>query len=213
MKELADHVAARAAYAGVPVPAELAASLAAYLDLLAAWNRKINLTALPLDPATGEAVDRLIVEPLIAVRRVRPEDRLAIDIGSGGGSPAIPMRLAVPALRFVLVEVKSRKAAFLRAVARELSLSNVGVENHNLVELQARQDLQGLADLVTIRAVRIDANVLKTIQGLLRPDGRVFWFGGAGGNDALAEAEFLALASKEPLPQGGELSIFQPTRH
>src|ERR1044071_5772106 len=102
----AAHIAARAAHAGVPVSPELAGSLAAYVEQLARWNRKINLTALALEPATDEAIDRLIVEPLIAARRVRTHDRLAIDIGSGGGSPGIPMQLAVPALRVVLVEVK-----------------------------------------------------------------------------------------------------------
>jgi 16S rRNA (guanine527-N7)-methyltransferase len=206
-RERAQQVAARAAVAGVPVPAELAVALAAYLDLLAAWNRKINLTALPLEPATDEAIDRLIVEPLVAVRHVRPEDRLAIDIGSGGGSPAIPMRLAAPALRFVLVEVKSRKAAFLRAVTRELSLSNVEIENREASELPLRGELVGAADLVTMRAVRADANMMKTVQAVLGKRGRLFWFGAPGSGGALAGAEFQAAPAAERLPGGGELSI------
>jgi 16S rRNA (guanine527-N7)-methyltransferase len=203
----AEHVAARAAHAGVPVQAEVASALAAYIDFLAAWNRKINLTALPLEPATDEAIDRLIVESLIAVRHIRPEDRVAVDIGSGGGSPAIPMRLAAPALRFVLVEVKSRKAAFLRAVARELSLSNVDVENHNAADLLARPDLRQAADLVTMRAVRADTSVMETVQFVLRPGGRLFWFGAAGCGDAVAKAGFLTLQSTEALTSTGELSV------
>lgn len=203
----AAHIAARAAEAGVPVSQELAAALAAYVDLLAFWNRTINLTALALEPPTDEAIDRLIVEPLLAARHVRPEDRLAIDIGSGGGSPAIPMRLAAPGLRVVLVEVKSRKAAFLRAVARELGLSNVEVENRSFNELLSRRDLQGAADLITVRAVRVDAGVMKTVQALLRPAGRLFWFGAVGGIDALAEADFLTLEESERLTGSGQLSI------
>jgi 16S rRNA (guanine527-N7)-methyltransferase len=205
----AEHITERAVRAGVPVTTELAAALAAYVDFLSTWNRKINLTAVPLEPATDEAIDRLVIESLIAARHVLAEDRVAIDIGSGGGSPAIPLRMAAPWLRFVLVEVKSRKAAFLRAVARDLSLSNVEVENHNLAELRPRAELQGIADLVTMRAVRLDADVLGTIQRLLRPGGRVFWFGASGGDAELGKAEFLALALQEPLPQSGQLSVFQ----
>jgi 16S rRNA (guanine527-N7)-methyltransferase len=211
-RERAHHVAARAAVAGVPVPAELAVALAAYLDLLAAWNRKINLTALPLEPATDEAIDRLIVEALVAVRHVRPEDRLAIDIGSGGGSPAIPMRLAAPALRFVLVEVKSRKAAFLRAVARELSLSNVEVENRNASDLPSRRDLVGAADVVTMRAVRADASMMRLVREVLGAQGRLFWFGAPSTGHALG-GETFRTALTDKLPGGGELSIIMSTNN
>jgi 16S rRNA (guanine527-N7)-methyltransferase len=206
-REREQHVAARAAHAGVPVAAELASALAAYVDFLAAWNRKINLTALPLEPATDDAIDRLIVEPLVAVRHIRPEDQFAIDIGSGGGSPAIPMRLAAPTLRFVLVEVKSRKAAFLRAVSRELSLSNVEVENCNAAELPSRRGVLGAADLVTMRAVRADASMMKTVQAVLGAKGQLFWFGAPGSGEALAGGAFQAATAPESLPGGGELSI------
>ena len=74
--------------------------LEAYFRLLAHWNAKINLTALPLDPPTDETLDRLLVEPLAAARQIR---RCAAasgsTSGSGGGSPAIPLKIARPALR------------------------------------------------------------------------------------------------------------------
>ena len=97
----------------------------AYLELLSKWNRRINLTALPLDPPSDEAIDRLIIEPLVAARQVSRADRLAIDVGSGGGSPGIPFHLAKPDVAVVLVEVKVRKSAFLREVVRHLELGDV----------------------------------------------------------------------------------------
>jgi 16S rRNA (guanine527-N7)-methyltransferase len=144
----------------------------------------------PLEMATDDAIDRLVVEPLVAIRHLRPEDHFAIDIGSGGGSPAIPMRLAAPALRFVLVEVKSRKAAFLRAVARELSLSNVQVENREAAELPLVRELLGAADLVTMRAVRADASMMKTVHAVLAARGRLFWFGAPGSGQAIVGGGF-----------------------
>jgi 16S rRNA (guanine527-N7)-methyltransferase len=203
-----DRISARAARAGVPVAPELASAFDAYVDLLASWNRKINLTALPLDPVSDEAIDRLIVEPLIAARHVRVSDRLAIDIGSGGGSPAIPLRLAATSLRFVLVEVKSRKATFLRAVARELSLSNVEVENRSVADLLSRSELLAAADLVTMRAVKADESVLEPARELLQPAGRLFWFGAAGSGRELIGGGFRQ-QSLEGLPGGGELAILE----
>jgi len=204
----ADLIVARAARAGVPVAPDVVSALDAYLELLAVWNRKINLTALPLEPATDLAIDRLIIEPLIAVRHVGAEDRLAIDIGSGGGSPAIPMRLAAPGLRFVLVEVKSKKATFLRAVARELSLSNVEVENRSAAAVLLRSDLPQAADLVTMRAVRADESVLKPVQELLRPGGRLFWFGASGGGDVPGDRGF-RIQSTQELPGPATLAILE----
>ena len=43
-----------------------------------------------------------------------------MDIGSGGGSPAIPFKLAVPRLGLTMVEAKARKSAFLREAVRQL---------------------------------------------------------------------------------------------
>jgi 16S rRNA (guanine527-N7)-methyltransferase len=178
---------------------EVLAGLEAYLGLLGRWNHKINLTALPVDPPTDEAVDRLIIEPLVAARHVGRADRLAIDIGSGGGSPAIPLKLAVPALRMVLVEVKVRKSAFLREVIRELKLTGVEVENHRYEELLPRVDLHEAADLVTVRAVRADVRLWRGIQAFLRPGGRVFWFGSPTAAGSPAMLPPLAVTSTEVL--------------
>ena len=74
----------------------------------------MNLTALD-DRESG--LDRLIVEPLMAVERLPTNRGRVVDIGSGGGSPAIPMKLAAPGVDLLMVESKVRKAAFLREAA------------------------------------------------------------------------------------------------
>jgi 16S rRNA (guanine527-N7)-methyltransferase len=164
----------RAARANLTTPLSIAPALAAYLELLARWNRRINLTAYPLEPPSDEAIDHLIVEPLLAARHVSRDERRAIDVGSGGGSPAVPLALASPGLELRLVESKTRKAAFLREVARHLSLK-VEVENRRLDDLVQQADFEP-ADLVTIRAVRADERFLKAMSQLVKATGRVFWF-------------------------------------
>ena len=77
------------------IPEPLASQLVVYYQLLSHWNRKINLTSLS-DP--DEAVDRLLLEP-VAAAAVLPANRALIDLGSGGGSPAIPLALALGATR------------------------------------------------------------------------------------------------------------------
>lgn len=152
-------------------------NLAAYVELLARWNKKINLTALPLDPLSDDAVDRLIVEPVMAARRLLESDRLVLDVGTGGGSPAIPFALMSPDVQLVMVEVKVRKCAFLREVVRQLGMAGASVENCRLEELLSRSELHEAADVVTVRAVRPDRRLLTAIQAFLKPGGRLFWFG------------------------------------
>lgn len=179
-RDLPARILKRAAKASVEIPPEVAAQAARYLELLAKWNEKINLTALHVDPPNDEAVDRLVVEPFVALRYFRPEDRVVVDVGSGGGSPALPLKIARPDLHFVLVESKVRKAAFLREAVRQLQLPNVEVENRRLEDLAARDERRGRADVVTLRAVRLDAERVRVLASLLRPGGRLFAFAGPG---------------------------------
>jgi 16S rRNA (guanine527-N7)-methyltransferase len=174
---VAARIVRRATRVGLRPPAPLTSALTAYLELLARWNRKINLTALPVEPLSDEAIDRLVVEPLVAAGHILANDRLVIDVGSGGGSPAIPLKLAVPRLRFVLIEAKARKSAFLREAVRQLGLDGVTVENRRIEELLTRTELHEEADVITVRAVRMDGRFLNALQAFLRPGGRVFWFG------------------------------------
>jgi 16S rRNA (guanine527-N7)-methyltransferase len=132
---------------------------------------------------TDEAVDRLLVEPVVAAQHVAPEARTALDVGSGGGSPAIPLKLTVPALTLRMVESKTRKAVFLREALRDLGLRDATVETSRFEELLARPELHEALDLVTIRAVRVEPRTLVTLQAFLRPGGDLFLFRGPGGAD------------------------------
>jgi 16S rRNA (guanine527-N7)-methyltransferase len=174
--DLATRMIGRAGRLGVVIDPDLARKLASYVALLAQWNERINLTALPLTPASDAAIDRLIVEPVAAARFVGSNDRHAIDIGSGGGSPGIPFALAAPAIDMRLVEIKSRKAAFLRTVVREMSLNRVHVEHADALSLGKRREFAGAFDVVTMRAVRPDHALIRAIETLLMPSGRFFWF-------------------------------------
>jgi 16S rRNA (guanine527-N7)-methyltransferase len=170
----------RSATAGLIVGDELGEQLAAYLSLLWHWNRKINLTSFDLDAPTPAAIDRLVIEPLLAARLVRAEDRFLMDVGSGGGSPALPLRLACAQIEIVMVESRSRKAAFLREVARSLALANVHVEATTFEVCAAASVWAGRADLVTMRAVRPEPSIWDAAKAVLKPTGRFLWFTDVG---------------------------------
>jgi 16S rRNA (guanine527-N7)-methyltransferase len=147
--------------------------LVAYFDLLAKWNQRMNLTA---RVESDDSIDRLLIEPVIASRFLpRGEFRL-LDVGSGGGSPAIPMKLMAPAMRLWMVEPKTRKSAFLREAVRQLGLSATVVEPQRVEDLLSSQELDDSMDVVSIRAVRVDPKLLQRVALLLKRGGELFLF-------------------------------------
>jgi 16S rRNA (guanine527-N7)-methyltransferase len=161
--------------AGVKISAPLADRLWAYLDLLLRWNRKMNLTGFKESDA-DTAIDRLLVEPLVAVRHLPSGAAALIDVGSGNGSPAIPIKLAADSIALVMVESKARKCAFLREALRVLEITGGAVENARFEELLARPDLHETQDVVTARALRLESRTLIGLQAFLRPGGRMLLF-------------------------------------
>ena len=176
-------MARRARRAGVTLIAELADQLEAYYRLLASWNTRINLTGLRLSEISPDALDRLLIEPVVAAKYVSSRTSRMLDVGSGGGSPAIPLALAIPKTRLLMVESKTRKSVFLREAVRALGLKDAEVVTARFEELLARPDLHEAHDLVTIRAVRVEARVLGTLQAFAKPGGLVFLFRGSGHSD------------------------------
>jgi len=178
-RDLRTRLARRAARANLSLADDLAERFLAYYELLTRWNRKMNLTALE-DP--DEAIDRLLLEPLAATRYLPQAAAIRqMDIGSGGGSPAIPMKLAVPGSQLRMVEAKARKSAFLREAVRHLGLSDTAVETARYEELLARPELHEVADVVTVRAVRLEQRVLTSLQAFVAVGGILMLFRGSSG--------------------------------
>jgi 16S rRNA (guanine527-N7)-methyltransferase len=185
-REFSDRLTKRARRAGLTIDPALAESLVAYYRLLEFWNQKINLTAFSLVDAPDEAIDRLLIEPLVAARMFHghhghshvlfgPHPRV-LDIGSGGGSPAIPLKLATPSMQLLMVESKTRKSAFLREAIRHLNLKDTAVETARAEDLLTRPELHEAQDAVTVRAVRMEQKLLGKLQAFLRLGGRIMLF-------------------------------------
>jgi len=174
---------ARANLAGLDV-STATVSLFGYFELLRRWNKTINLTALPLDSPGPETFDRLFIEPLSVAARFPDQPLRWFDLGSGGGSPAIPIKLTRPRLGLHMVEAKERKAAFLREVIRELEIQDADVDGTRFETLSTHQALKSTIDLITVRAVRLDTNFLQLCIFLLRDGGTLVPIGFRG--DALA---------------------------
>jgi 16S rRNA G527 N7-methylase RsmG len=89
-----------------------------------------------------------------------------LDIGSGAGFPALPLKLWAPHIHLTLIESNNKKAAFLREVARALTLTNVNVITDRAEVLAARPDFPR-AEIVTLRAVEHFDTILPQAVSLM----------------------------------------------
>jgi 16S rRNA (guanine527-N7)-methyltransferase len=96
-----------------------------YEQLLLEWNQKINLTAIRDAPGiqTKHFLDSLSLLRVIS----RVSSSSIIDVGSGAGFPGIPIKIANPNVKLVLIESVIKKAAFCQLVVDKLELSDVSV--------------------------------------------------------------------------------------
>jgi 16S rRNA (guanine527-N7)-methyltransferase len=91
-----------------------------------------------------------------------------IDIGSGAGFPGLPVKIWAPAVSLTLVESNHKKAAFLREVARALTLTDVNVMTERAETLRLPP-----AQFVTLRAVERFETILPRAARFLAPAGRL----------------------------------------
>src|SRR3981081_2961007 len=110
---------------------ELGDSKRAGVDQLGAalrdGNQRVNLTRItdPAEIETRHFLDSLSAALPLLDRLRQGEPLRLVDVGSGGGMPGLPLKIAFPQLRVTLVESVGKKAAFLRETVEQLGLRDV----------------------------------------------------------------------------------------
>ena len=159
-----------------------------HVRLLLAWNASINLTAVrnPAAIATRHVLDSLAALPVLRERGVRG----FIDLGSGAGYPGIPLLVALPAERALLVESVGKKAAFLETTIHALDLGDrAAVAAVRVESLAAEPAHRGRWPAVVARAVAGLADLVELSLPLLRPGGILVAWKTEAVDDELAAAE------------------------
>jgi 16S rRNA (guanine527-N7)-methyltransferase len=116
--------------------------------------------------------ERHVLDSLRALPCLRPEDRSAADVGSGGGLPGVPLAISRPEVSVTLIESRSGRVAFLEKVVQELDLGNTRV-----VHARA-QDYGDHHGVCTARALANPLDAWRLASPLLASGGRLVYFAG-----------------------------------
>lgn len=122
-----------------------------YYELLLEYNSKFNLTAITDEK---EVYIKHFIDSILVVDKFITSKNLSmIDVGSGGGFPAIPIKIMREDIFLTLLEATGKKCEFLKAVISELDLKNVRVVNDRAELLAKNSDFREKFSICTARAV------------------------------------------------------------
>jgi len=131
------------------------------------WNRKVNLTSICKD---ADIAVKHIIDSLVFAECVHDGDHV-LDIGSGAGIPAIPLKIARPAVRVVSVDAVGKKILFQRHAARLLALKDFTTLHARVESLHATH--AGEFDVITSRAFSRLEMFVALAAPLLKSGGRI----------------------------------------
>jgi 16S rRNA (guanine527-N7)-methyltransferase len=186
-----------------------------FLDLLLEANTRFNLTAVtdPGDAWVRHIADSLtLLPPIVSLRAKR-----VMDVGSGGGLPAIPLAIALPEVQFTLLEATGKKARFLTETAEALELHNVVVINDRAEKLGQRAEHRSAYDVVTARAVGRLRVLLDWGVPFVRPGGWLLAMKGRQAQEEIKEArdllriKRLIVGTIQPTPTGVIVPLQKPS--
>jgi 16S rRNA (guanine527-N7)-methyltransferase len=139
---------------GIELASDQLEQFETYYHELIAWNEKVNLTSI----TDYEGVQlKHFLDSLSVIAAIRDEDkarpRRVVDIGTGAGLPAIPLKIVLPQISLVLLEATGKKTKFLEHITAELGLKDVAIVAGRAEEVAHQPEYREKFGIALSRAV------------------------------------------------------------
>jgi len=133
-----------------------------YLVLLGKWNKSYNLTAItnPVKMISHHLLDSLAI--FDAVKSAGT----ALDVGTGAGLPGLPLAIAMPDSKWILLDSNGKKTRFLQQVVAQCNISNAEVVQSRVEDYHAGKPF----DIIVSRAYASLSSFVDSVQHLSRPE-------------------------------------------
>ena len=155
-----------------------------YYNLLIKYNNKFNITAIT---EKKEVYIKHFIDSILSKKEFNGYSLL--DVGSGGGFPALPLKIVNENLTITMLEATEKKCEFLKEVINNLTLKNASVINGRAEELSLKKEYREKYDIVTARAVARLNVLAEYCMPFVRIGGTFLAFKGEAGREELKEAE------------------------
>lgn len=150
------------------------------------WNEKVNMVS------RADIIrlwERHIIHSLLLLKYVSFKQKARVlDVGTGGGLPGLPLKIARQDLLITLVDSIAKKATMVRMFAQHTELKDIVVLAQRVEALQQQPHYRASFDVIVSRAVAPTATLLTWTQGLLAPKGQYAFLKGGDISEELDEA-------------------------
>ena len=171
---------------GLPLSDEQMDLLLRYGEDLLFWNDQVNLIS---RRDTEHIWLRHILHSITPLlMKVMPDTGRVLDIGSGGGLPGIPMKIAAPKLDVTLLDSIAKKVRTTAMLASHITKHGLQAIRNRSEELANDSDHFGAYDVIVARAVAPLVDLMKWSEPLLKPDGKIIALKGGALTDEIDHA-------------------------
>lgn len=160
-----------------------------YFNLLIKTNEHVNLTAIT---DKQEVYLKHFYDSLILAHYVKPlqnESKTLIDIGTGAGFPSLPLKIAFPQLKIVMVDALQKRVNFLKEVVELLDLSNVDIVHGRAEDIGQNNSYREQFDFATARAVARTSVLAEYTLPFVKLGGEFLVMKGAAAEQELADSK------------------------
>ena len=172
---------------GLDLSADKVLQLELLVDELMRWNRRRNLTAIT---ARDEIIEKHVIDSLTLAPFVGSSESL-LDIGSGAGFPALPLKIVHPGLKIVSVDAAAKKIDFQRHIVRLLALKDFQALHERVESLSNEPEYSRNFEIVTARALSSFRDLLILGRPFVGSGGRFLAMKGPGAAKEVSAAEDL----------------------
>ncbi|MGB9702071.1 MAG: 16S rRNA (guanine(527)-N(7))-methyltransferase RsmG [Candidatus Kapaibacteriota bacterium] len=141
------------------------------------WNEKVNMIS---RKDIEHLLSRHILHSLSIMKYINfPQKARLVDVGTGGGFPGIPLKIANPDIYITLVDSISKKLKIANMLAQHTGLRNIEAKAQRIEEINSDKNYQYKFDFVVSRATASASKIYLWTQNMMKNTGKIIlWKGG-----------------------------------
>ncbi len=164
-------------------------NLMRYAGELVLWNKKVNLISRKDEE---NIIEKHILHSLSILKKVELKHKaVCLDIGTGGGLPGIPIKIAREDISMLLIDSIAKKIKITEMLAKHTGLRKISAKAARAEEMAHDKDYQQRYDCIMARAVSKTASMLAMAKPMLKKTGKLVLLKGGDLSEEIKSAEKL----------------------